>query len=134
MDRQQMLELLLASQQKAKAITETDREERKAEKKADQEDLKRMMTEMKAMVDGNEAKTRSIFDAWLTDLKDGRNEPTTCREATETEPNPGMVQSLQEQQKIPKDDPAVKPVGAPRKRRRVSNLAPSEEEGKDRGK
>jgi hypothetical protein len=34
-----------------------------------------------------------------------------------------MMQSIEEHQEIPKGDAAVMPVGGPRKRRRVRNLA-----------
>jgi hypothetical protein len=54
-------------------------------------------------MDGNQAKTRSIFDEWLTDLNSGRNETTSCNEATETEPDPGMMQSLEEHQERYRD-------------------------------
>jgi hypothetical protein len=47
---------------------------------------------------------------------------TACNGATETDPNPGMMQSIEEHQ-IPKEDAAVMSVGDPRKRRRVWNLA-----------
>jgi hypothetical protein len=50
------------------------------------------------------------------------DETTTYQEATETEPDPGMMQSVEEHQDIPKEDAAVMPVGGPRKRRRVWNL------------
>jgi hypothetical protein len=42
---------------------------------------------------------------------------------TETEPIPGMMQSIGEHQDIPKEEAAVIPVGEPRKWRRVCNLA-----------
>jgi hypothetical protein len=51
------------------------------------------------------------------------DETTSCKEATETEHIPGMMQSIEEQQEIPKEDAAVMPAGGPRKRRRVCNLA-----------
>jgi hypothetical protein len=47
----------------------------------------------------------------------------TCNEATETEPKPGMMQSIEEHQEIPKEDAAVMPVRGPRKLHRVCNLA-----------
>jgi hypothetical protein len=50
-------------------------------------------------------------------------ETTACNGATENEPDPGMMQSTEEHQEIPKKDAAVMPVGEPRKRRRVCNLA-----------
>jgi hypothetical protein len=52
-----------------------------------------------------------------------QKERTTCQEATETEPNPGMMQSIEEHQQIPKGEAARMPVGGPRKRHRVRNLA-----------
>jgi hypothetical protein len=51
------------------------------------------------------------------------DETTTCREVTETVPEPGMMQSKEKHQEIPKEETAVMPVGEPRKRRRVCNLA-----------
>jgi hypothetical protein len=50
-------------------------------------------------------------------------ETTTYREVMETEPNPGMMQSIEEHQEIPKEDVAVMPVGEPRRQHRVWNLA-----------
>jgi hypothetical protein len=50
-------------------------------------------------------------------------ETTACNEATETESDPGTMQSIEEHQEIPKEDAAVMPVGEPRKRRKVCNLA-----------
>jgi hypothetical protein len=40
-----------------------------------------------------------------------------------TEPDPGMMQSTEKHQEIPKGEAAVMPVGEPRKRRRVRSLA-----------
>jgi hypothetical protein len=51
------------------------------------------------------------------------DETTACNEATETEPNPRMMQSIEDYQEILKEDAAVMPVGGRRKRRRVWNLA-----------
>jgi hypothetical protein len=51
------------------------------------------------------------------------DETTACNEATETEPNRGMMQSIKEHQEIPKEDATVMPVGGPRKQHRVCNLA-----------
>jgi hypothetical protein len=53
------------------------------------------------------------------DLKDGRKETTACQEVTETEPNTGMMQSIQEHQEIPKGEATVMPVGGLRKQHRV---------------
>jgi hypothetical protein len=51
------------------------------------------------------------------------DETTTCQEATETKPDPGMMQSIEEHQEIPKGEATVMPVGEPRKWRSVRNLA-----------
>jgi hypothetical protein len=40
-----------------------------------------------------------------------------------TDPDPGLMQSTEKHQEIPKGEAAVMPVGEPRKRRRVRNLA-----------
>jgi hypothetical protein len=52
-----------------------------------------------------------------------QKETTTCQEATETEPDPEMIQSIEEHQEIPKGEAAVMPVGELRKQHRVPNLA-----------
>jgi hypothetical protein len=57
-----------------------------------------MRAEMRARINANlnelqedikygQAEMRSISDAWMTDLKDGRKKKTACQEATKTEPN-----------------------------------------------
>jgi hypothetical protein len=51
------------------------------------------------------------------------DETTTCNAAKEAEPDPGMMQSIEEHQQNPKEDATVMLVGGPRKRRRVCNLA-----------
>jgi hypothetical protein len=66
---------------------------------------------------------RYILDEWLMDLKEGRKQTAACNAATETKLNPGMMQSIEEHQDIPKGETAVMPVGEPRKRRRVCSLA-----------
>jgi hypothetical protein len=43
-------------------------------------------------------------------------EKTACQEATETEPNPRMMQSIEEHEEIPKGEATGVPVGRPRKR------------------
>jgi hypothetical protein len=88
--------------------------------KANQEE---MMAKMQEDIKSGQAEMRSILDAWLTDLKDGRKETTACQEATETETHPGMMQSIEEQQEIPKGEAAGMPVEGLRKRRRARNLA-----------
>jgi hypothetical protein len=52
-----------------------------------------------------------------------RSETASSQEATKTKPDPGMMQSAEEHQDIPKEDAAVMPVGGLRKRRRDRNLA-----------
>jgi hypothetical protein len=47
------------------------------------------------------------------------DETTACNGATKTQPDPGMMQSIEEHQEVSKEDAAVMPFGEPRKRRRV---------------
>jgi hypothetical protein len=104
MESQQIVELLLAMRQEINANAKSMRE-----------DIKCRQAEM-----------RCILDAWLTNIKNDRKETTACHaemEATKTEPDPGMMQSTEEHQEIPKGKAAVMPVREPRKRRRVRNLA-----------
>jgi hypothetical protein len=61
--------------------------------------------------------------AIIESIRAESNEATACNEATETEPDPGMMQSIQERQEIPKGEAEVMPVGEPRKWHRVRNLA-----------
>jgi hypothetical protein len=51
------------------------------------------------------------------------DETNACGGATETDPDPGMMQSTEEHQEIPKENAAAMPVREPGKRRRVCNLA-----------
>jgi hypothetical protein len=63
------------------------------------------------------------------------DETTACNEATETGPNPGMIQFTEKRQEIPKGEAAVMQVGEPRKRRRVQNPAvESRQKRKDRSR
>jgi hypothetical protein len=61
--------------------------------------------------------------AVIQPIRSELDETTACNEAKETEPNPLMMPSMEEHQGISKKDAAVMPVGGPRKRRRVRNLA-----------
>jgi DNA repair exonuclease SbcCD ATPase subunit len=124
---------------KAKANQEDLLARLEATIEANQEDLKGMMTEMEAKMESNQAETRSTVRAVQYELKETiqhgiraaiqpireeLDEMTTCRKATEkTEPDPRMMQSTEEHQEIPNEDAAVMPVGEPRKRCRVQNLA-----------
>jgi hypothetical protein len=109
---QQMIERLLAGQEQMMARTEDN-----------QERMDTILKKMKEEFKSGQAEMRSIFGAWLMDLKDGRKETTACQEATETEPNPGIMQSIEVHQVIPKGEAAGMPIGGLRKRRRVCNLA-----------
>jgi hypothetical protein len=82
-----------------------------------------MLARMREEIKSSQAEMRYTLDEWLMDLKDGRNVTTASNEGTETEPDPRMMQSIEERQEIPKEEAAVMPVGEPRKRRRVYNLA-----------
>jgi hypothetical protein len=82
-----------------------------------------MLARMREEIKSSQAEMRSALHEWFMDLKDGRNVTTTCNEATETEPDPRMMQYIEEHQEIPKEEASVIPVGEPRKRRRVCNLA-----------
>jgi uncharacterized protein YlxW (UPF0749 family) len=64
-----------ANQEDLLAGLETDREERKAERKAYQEDLKKLMEEI---LRANQSKV----DAFLTEKQDDRKETTACQKAT----------------------------------------------------
>jgi hypothetical protein len=44
-----------------------------------------------------------------------RSETAASQEDTETEPDPGKMQSVEEHQEIPKEKAAEMPVGEPRK-------------------
>jgi hemerythrin-like domain-containing protein len=94
--------------------------------------------EMNAKMDANQAEMRSTVCAFRSELKETiqhemkaviqpiqaeLDETTACNEATETEPDPGKMQSIEEYQEIPKVEAAVMLVGELRKRRMVWNLA-----------
>jgi hypothetical protein len=96
------------------------------------------LNEMREEIKSGQAKMRSIIFIFRSELKETIQremrasiqsvrsefyETTTCREATETEPGPGMMQPIEKHLEIPKEEAAVMPVGEPRKRRRVCNLA-----------
>jgi hypothetical protein len=104
----------------------------------DREDLKGMMAEMNAKMDGNQAEMRSIFCTFRSELKETIqrhmratvqsvrsefDETTACNEATETAPDPRMMQSIKGHQESSMGEAAVMPVGEPRKWHRVCNMA-----------
>jgi hypothetical protein len=79
----------------------------KAEMKADRKPYRE---EMMAMLD-------AYHERMMVCL--GKTEADTEK----TEPDPGLLKSIEEHQEITKGDTAIVPVGEPRKRRRVRNLA-----------
>jgi hypothetical protein len=103
---------------------------------------KRMMEEMNTKMDGNQAEMRSTVCAIWSELKETiqhemkaiiqpiqveLDEMTACHKAMEAEternePDPGMIQSIEEHQEISKEGAAVILVRGPRKQRRVCNL------------
>jgi hypothetical protein len=121
-----------------RAETEAMRDKRMgANRESDQEELKGMMEEINAKMDSNQAEMRSIICTFGSELKETiqremrvtiqslrseLDETTACNEATETNPDPGMMQSIEETREIPKGEAAVMPVGEPKKWRRVRNL------------
>jgi hypothetical protein len=105
----------------------------KTNKEKDREDLKELREEIKS----GQAEMRSTVSAMRSELKETiqhemkavtqpiraeLDEKTACNGVTETEPEPGLIQSVEEHQEAPKEDAAVMPVGGLRKRRRVCSL------------
>jgi hypothetical protein len=123
MEMQQMMELLLARMDaNTRTLQEQMLAEMKAERKGDRELLLAIRQEMNANTKAFKEKT----DALVANIKNVRKETTSCHaemKATKTEPDPGMMQSVEEHQEIPIEDAAVMPVGGLRKRRRDRNLA-----------
>jgi hypothetical protein len=83
-----------------------------------------------AKVDDNLRDIRSIVNAWIADMKDGRKETMACQEKTKAqleceEPTSVDMEPEAEHQEVPKEEAAVLPVGELRKRRRDWNLARS---------
>jgi hypothetical protein len=134
-ENQERMAINLKERKEMNINMKATQERMEADRKSDREDLKGMMEEMmnanqeeklarmREGIKSGQAEMKPILDAWLMDVKDGRKETTACQEATETEPNPGMLQSIEGHQEIPKGEAAGMPVVGPRKRRRVRNLA-----------
>jgi hypothetical protein len=116
------------------ARMDADREERKANQEKHREDLKEMREEIKS----GQAEMRSTVYAVRSDLKETiqhgmkaviqptwseLDEMAVCQEATETKPDPGLMQSIEDYQEIPEGGAAVMLVGEPNTRRRVCILA-----------
>jgi hypothetical protein len=126
------------NQARMDAKMDTNLKGMEADRKRDREDLKGMMAEMNAKMDGNQAEIRSTICAMRSELKETiqhemkagiqpirseLDETTACNGATKAKHDPGMMLSVEEHQEIPKAEAAVMPVGEPKKRRRVCNLA-----------
>jgi hypothetical protein len=95
--------------------------------------LKVVLAKMKADREKIQAETKAIHE-WMMAKLDAHHERTMAHhEATETEHNPKMMQSIEEHQEIAKREAAVMQVGGPMKGRRVRSGrgAPPESEGKD---
>jgi hypothetical protein len=96
------------------------------------------LKDLREEIKSGQAEMRSTIYAYWSELKETiqhemkavirpiraeLDETSACNRATETEPDPGMMQSIEEHQEIPKEDAAVMLVGEQRKQRRVCNLA-----------
>jgi hypothetical protein len=104
---------------------------RKAEIKADQEDLKEMREEIKSGQVEMKSTVSAIeeeMDAWIANMRDGRKEVIACQETTEArleykEPTLVDMESEAEYQEVPKEEAEVKSSGAVKKRHRGWHLA-----------
>jgi hypothetical protein len=94
---QQMLEHLLALQEQTIAKMGANHKE--------------MMAKICAGTDANRAETKDIHERRMAKLDALQERTLAHQEVTETEPNPGMMQSAEEHQEIPNEDAAVMPVG-----------------------
>jgi hypothetical protein len=145
METQQMMELLLATfnasmkehKQDILARMEADRKAEKEKAEANREELKEMMKAMQEDIKSGQAEMRPTVSDIRSELKETLrlmrtatgpiwselDETTACHEATETEPDPRSMQSVEEHQEIPKEDAAVMLVRGLNKRRSDLNLA-----------
>jgi hypothetical protein len=130
-------------QEKMDANMKTMQEKADGDRKADREELKGMINAL-----------QENMDAWIANIRDDREERTSCQETTEPcleceepisadikscqettacheateanmekiQPDPGMMQSVDEQQEVPKEDAVVKPVRGRKKRHRDRKL------------
>jgi hypothetical protein len=114
MESQQIMELLLSIQAEDKAWRErmeTNRQADRERTETNHDDLiKTVKEEMRAMVYACHKEMMACL---------GKTEADTEK----PDPDSGMMQSTEEHQEFAKKDAAVMPVGEPRKRRRVRNLA-----------
>jgi hypothetical protein len=125
MEMQQMIERLLASQEQMMAKIKTDQEEMMTRMNTNQE---RMSASLREEIQSGQVEMRSIVDARIADMKDGRKETMACQEMVEAhleceEPTSVDMEPEAEHWEIPKEDAIVKPIEGQRKRRRDQNLA-----------
>jgi hypothetical protein len=149
MEMQRIMEMLV----KMKPTADAEREERKAnqedllarmdakqaEMKADQarmetkldsnqERMAKLEARMDAKMDSNQA-SMTKFEGKMEDIMERQMKHlmlatwNTHTEVKKIEQDPGMMQSMEEHRDILTQDAVVMPVGEPRKRRRVRNLA-----------
>jgi hypothetical protein len=85
-----------------------------------QEKMEPNVGEKEAVVERQENSNEEVA---IHSLKACRSETAAFQEATETKPDLGTMQSVEEHQEIPKQEAAVMPIGGLRKRRRDRNLA-----------
>jgi hypothetical protein len=99
-------------------------------------DRKTNRDELREEIKSGQAEMKSIVNAWIQDMKDGRKKAVVCQETTEArleceEPTSVDMESESEQREFPKKNAMVKPVVGRRKWRRDRNLPGAE--GKDPG-
>jgi hypothetical protein len=91
------------------------------------EDIKSSQAEMRSTVCAMRSELEETIQremrAVIQPIRSELDETTACNKATETDPDPRMMQSIEEHQEIPKGEAAVTPVGGLRKWCRVRNLA-----------
>jgi hypothetical protein len=138
MNMQQMMQQLLSN---AKANQDL-MTELQANRESDREELKGMtnanLKDLNEDIKSSQAELRSTICAFWSELKETiqhgmkvviqpiraeLDETTACQEVTQIESNPGMMQSIEENQEITKRETAVMEVGETGTRRKVRNLA-----------
>jgi hypothetical protein len=142
----QMLAEIKADQEKSDAARKADKEERLAAMKANEEMTARMDAKIGSMHDELKSTIeeqmkdamQSMLNAWLTDIKNDREETMACQETTEArlQGKPASVDTTPEvaqEQEVPREGAARMPVGEPRKRRRGRrNLAAGRRQKEER--
>jgi hypothetical protein len=89
---QQMLERMLALQEKINAEMNANHKE--------------MMAKIEAETEAIRTETKAMRDKRMEANRDYREKMTSCHEETETDSDPGMMQSIEEYQEIPKGEDA----------------------------